>query len=91
MGEYDDYSMLNGDEAVAGICHARGTNVGLPPVWLPYFSVEDLDASLEGVVGHGGEVVVPVRSLGASMRYAVIRDPSGAAAALFENTAPESA
>ena len=31
MGDYDDFNMLAGNgETVAGICHARGGNAGLP-------------------------------------------------------------
>ena len=86
MGEYDDYSMLSDGEAIAGVCHARGQNAGLPPVWLPYFSVVSLETSLAAVTERGGEILAPPRKVGQDMRYAVIRDPSGAAAALIEHT-----
>ncbi len=84
MGGYDDYSMVAGGEPVAGICHARGGNADLPPVWLPYFEVASLDESLAAVQALGGEVLVQPRAAGAGVRYAVVRDPGGAAAALAE-------
>ena len=45
MGGYQDFCMHPAGEAqpVAGICHARGHNEGLPPVWLVYITVDDLD------------------------------------------------
>ena len=84
MGDYSDYSMLTPQgDAVSGICHARGSNAELPSGWLIYITVDDIDASTEACVAHGGEVLVPVRGL-AGGRFCVIRDPSGAAAALYQ-------
>lgn len=87
MGDYEDYCMHPaGDEAgpVAGICHARGPNADLPPQWLIYLTVADLDASLAACSATGGAVVAGPRSLGGSGRVAVIRDPAGAVCALFQ-------
>ncbi|MFA6234813.1 MAG: VOC family protein, partial [Bacteroidota bacterium] len=55
MGDYNDYGMTpaGSDAPVAGICHARGVNAGLPPVWMIYIYVEDLDASIEACESHG--------------------------------------
>ncbi len=34
-GQSADYNMIDNDgNPLAGICHARGVNLGLPPVWL---------------------------------------------------------
>jgi predicted enzyme related to lactoylglutathione lyase len=48
MGDYEDFCMHPpGDpQPVAGICHAKGENVGLPPVWLIYIIVDDLDLGI---------------------------------------------
>ena len=45
MGDYSDYTMMSpGDgEAIAGICHARGSNSDLPGGWLIYIVVADVD------------------------------------------------
>lgn len=87
MGEYDDYVMTapESGKSVAGICHARGTNTGLPTVWLVYITVADLDASLATCRAKGGTVLVEPRGNPGSPRYAVIRDPAGAVAALYAN------
>ena len=87
MGGYADNAMIppGGDDPVAGICHARGINAGLPPVWLVYITVEDLDASLRACEALGGRVLHPPRALGPSVRFCVIEDPAGAVAALIQS------
>ena len=88
MGDYDDYVMLepiNG-EAVSGICHAQGVNKDLPPAWLPYFLVADIEASIAAVQAKGGALVTEVKSMG-SDKYAVIKDPAGAACAIYQKIA----
>jgi predicted enzyme related to lactoylglutathione lyase len=80
---YADYNMLGGDGTpAAGICHARGTNLGLPPVWMIYLPVGDLDESLRRVSEHGGEVIKAVRGSDGEYAYAAIQDPVGARLAL---------
>ena len=42
-GRYSDYNLLGDDGSpAAGVCHARGVNLGLPPVWMIYLPVGDL-------------------------------------------------
>jgi predicted enzyme related to lactoylglutathione lyase len=85
MGGYDDYCLHPpSGEAVAGVCHARGPNLGLPAQWLVYIVVEDLDSSLARCRERGGDVLRAPAGMGAQGRYAVIRDPAGAVCALFE-------
>lgn len=83
MGDYDDYSMKAGEQVVAGVCHAKGPNVGLPPQWIIYITVEDLDAAIAAAKAHGGEVVGEVREMGTN-RFALIRDPAGAIAGYYQ-------
>jgi uncharacterized protein len=82
---YQDYAMRPAEgEPVAGICHKRGPNAGLPSAWLVYITVADLDVALECCRESGGRVVAEPRGQGAQGRYAVIEDPAGAVCALFE-------
>ena len=84
MGDYADFNMLDeAGNAVAGVCHARGLNAALPPVWLVYILVADVDASAEACEDGGGEVVVEPRAMGTD-RFCVIRDPAGAVCALYQ-------
>lgn len=86
MGEYEDFNMTvpSTGEPAAGICHARGSNADLPPVWMVYFLVEDLEGSLEAVRAAGGEIMTGPRTMGPGSGFAVIRDPAGAVAALYQ-------
>ncbi len=86
MGDYNDFNMTapQSGTPMAGICHARGPNVGLPAQWLIYITVSDLDASMTSCKDLGGAVIAGPKSMGSMGRYCVIRDPAGAVAALFE-------
>lgn len=87
MGDYSDYSMMDSaGNVVAGICHAKGENANLPPAWLMYVTVEELDESVSQCNASGGTVIDGPRAAGGA-RIAVIKDPAGAVLALYE---PES-
>ena len=86
MGDYSDFNMIppGSDEPAAGICHARGTNEDLPPVWLVYIVVADLEKSLSACMDGGGEILMGPKGMGPGSSYAVIRDPAGAFSALYQ-------
>ncbi len=85
MSGYSDYVMKNpAGDAVAGICHARGPNSNLPPAWLVYITVTDLDVSLSRCLELGGKILAGPKGGPGSPRYAVIQDPAGACAALYQ-------
>jgi predicted enzyme related to lactoylglutathione lyase len=87
VGDYQDFCMHPPEERsapVAGICHARGENAGLPAQWLLYITVADLAASLTNCVENGGEVLSGPKTAAGSGQFAVIRDPAGAVAALYQ-------
>lgn len=77
MGGYADFVMLDAaGNATGGICHARGQNSGLPPVWLMYLPVGDFTESRRRVDEEGGTMIH--RADGPNHKYAVVRDPVGA-------------
>ena len=86
MGDYSDFSMVppGSEEPVAGICHARGVNADLPPVWLIYIVVENLEASLAACTERRRRVLVGPKGMGPGSAYAVIKDPAGAVSALYQ-------
>jgi len=85
MGDYEDYCMNEPEsgQTVAGICHARGANANIPPQWLVYMTVADLDQSVARCQELGGEVLNGPRSVGDGTMV-VIRDPAGAVAGLYQ-------
>ncbi len=86
MGDYDDY-VMNGEEGAegaAGMCHARGKNAGLPPVWMMYITVADAEASVQACAEGGGKIINPIRGAGGESKYAVLQDPAGAVFAVYQ-------
>ena len=80
---YADYNMLGGDgNPAAGVCHARGVNLGLPPIWMIYLPVGDLAESLRRVQEEGGKVIKATRRTDGEYAYAAVQDPVGACLAL---------
>jgi len=80
---YADYNMCGGDgNPAAGVCHARGVNQGLPPIWMIYLPVGDLAESLRRVREGGGEIIKETRGADGGYAYAVVQDPVGATLAL---------
>ena len=86
MGDYDDYCMATPEEGktVAGVCHARGANANIPPQWMIYITVADLDASVARCRDLGGEIVVGPKDQGGQGRYCIIKDPAGAVCGLYQ-------
>jgi uncharacterized protein len=79
MGGYADHSIVAPDGAVvAGICHARGDNADIPPGWLPYFVVADVEAAVDRAVQRGATVVA------SALEFTVLQDPTGVGFALYE-------
>ena len=86
MNGYSDYCMnlpSTGD-TVAGICHTRAVNASMPPHWLLYITVANLEQSLKHVEELGGKAIVPIRGHAGQGRFVVIQDPAGAVVALYE-------
>lgn len=85
MEGYSDYvmKMPASGNGVAGICHARGSNADLPPGWLIYIVVADVENSAAACEANGGKIIVGPRGL-AGGRFCVIEDPGGSVAALYQ-------
>lgn len=81
---YADYTMLANDgNPAAGVCHARGVNFGLPPVWMIYLPVGDLAESLRHVQEEGGKLIKAMQGEDGAYVYAAVQDPVGAYVALM--------
>ena len=87
MGKYNDYCMQSPDDDVVrtGICHSRGSNATIPPAWIMYINVANLDESIAQVINGGGDVINGPRKMGEKARYCIIKDPAGAYCGLFDH------
>lgn len=77
----------------------QGTSIGgmmkipkewgpVPPNWLVYFMVDDVDAAVKKAGGLGAAPIVPGMDIPNMGRFAVLKDPQGAVFAVFAVTAP---
>jgi predicted enzyme related to lactoylglutathione lyase len=85
MGDYNDYNIHNATgEVIAGICHARGVNKNIPPQWLLYIKVKNVEESLKNCTSLGGTIIDGPRMMGKN-NFAIIKDPAGAILAIIED------
>ncbi|AKQ63266.1 Glyoxalase/bleomycin resistance protein/dioxygenase [Myxococcus hansupus] len=88
MGGYEDFVMMppgGGDTPAGGICHARGKNADVPPGWMIYITVADLEQSLERVTAMGGKLRGTIRGSATTGRFCFIEDPSGTVCGLYQS------
>jgi predicted enzyme related to lactoylglutathione lyase len=72
--------IMNGDKANGGI---RGlAEPSMPPNWLVYFAVDDIDAGLAKVEELGGTKMMGPIDIGVA-KIGIVQDPQGAAFALY--------
>lgn len=74
--------------------HRNGTPIGglmripkewgdVPPNWLTYFAVADVDAAAAKAKDLGGSAIVPPTDIPGTGRFAVLQDPQGAVFAVY--------
>lgn len=77
--EYNDFVMLHSENGAAGgICHSKGTNLGIPPQWIPYISVNDIEKRKNLAIEHGGEILKEQLNKDGELYYVIMKDISGA-------------
>jgi predicted enzyme related to lactoylglutathione lyase len=83
MGPMGTYHVLkNGDESRAGIM--KSDVPGVPQMWLPYVQVAKADTTVERAKKAGAEIVVPPSDIPGIGRFAVFKDPTGAALGILQ-------
>ena len=75
--------IMAGGKGIAGILPDAMVKPGVPPHWMPYFMVADLDASTAQAQGLGAAIYAPPMNVGEGLRIAILADPQGAVFALF--------
>ena len=74
----------SGGENFGGIMALEKGQPG--PAWVPFITVNDIEASVAKAQELGGSVVQPVTSIGEAGSIAVIADPTGAVTGLAQYT-----
>lgn len=87
-GEYTTAKL--GDTMVAGIFDITGMPglENVPPHWMTYFGVDDIDASFAASTEAGGQVIRPPFEVEGVGKFAIVIDASGGAIGLMQPTMP---
>lgn len=87
-GENDKSGYLhikNGEHFIGGIPPAEYRQPGVPPHWLAYFWVDDVDASAAKAKQLGAKLFLDPTTIEKVGRMAVVADPQGAVFAIFNS------
>jgi predicted enzyme related to lactoylglutathione lyase len=89
MGELGQYPMIGVGEAwLGGVVTLKDDK--LPPHWMAYVTVPDVDAAAVKAEELGGKVLVPPTDIPNVGRFAAIADPQGAVLLPFKSIHPDS-
>jgi uncharacterized protein len=72
------------DEPFGGALEMTAAWKGIPPHWMPYFQVDDLDAALSVVASCGGSVAYGPISMTGVGNLAMVADPAGVHLSIIE-------
>jgi uncharacterized protein len=80
---YTVVRMAGADSGQGGIMPTPPTAKGMPPAWISYVTVDDVDATAKQAEKLGGKIMAGPQDIPEVGRFAVILDPQGAAIAVI--------
>jgi predicted enzyme related to lactoylglutathione lyase len=81
MGALGKYTLFRANGVDVAGTIAPPPNAKVPPSWLSYAAVDDLDVALKTATQHGGKLMSPTVDIPSIGKFAVVIDPTGAALA----------
>ena len=81
--EYTEFS-VNGQPSIGMMPKPAELPAHIPSYWMPYFQVENTDASVANAQSLGAKVMVPAQDIPGTGRFAIVTDPQGAMFAVFQ-------
>ena len=82
---YTMFGRAGSDTKVGGMMQMDGPMFqGVPPHWMPYISVSDVDVKATQTTELGGKVIVPPMDIPDVGRFCMIEDPTGAKISLIQ-------
>jgi predicted enzyme related to lactoylglutathione lyase len=75
--------IMNGERSNGGMRELGGDDAGVPPHWLPYFGIDDIDRGLAKARELGGTVLGGPIDIGVA-KIGVVQDPQGAVFAIYD-------
>ena len=87
MGEMGVYTIFKkGEKEIGGMMEMAGEQFeGVPPHWMGYIAVDDVDVSTNKAEQLGAQICVPPTDIPGVGRFSVITDPTGATISLFKS------
>jgi uncharacterized protein len=79
-------TFAKGETQVGGMMQIQKEWGPVPSHWMTYFAVESCDASTDKAKRAGAEILKPPADIPNIGRFSMLRDPQGAAFALFQAT-----
>ena len=86
MGEFTYTLFMQGNKTIGGMLKTPEDKTNIPPHWMSYISVADIDATLEKAKSLNGTVIVPKTIAGEMGSFAIIQDPTGAHIAIWKQS-----
>ena len=84
-GESQIYTLFSKDGKLVGGGGEAPPERPMPPAWMPYITVEDVDTTAARVEGAGGATLMPPLDVLDTGRMAVFADPTGAPVAVWQD------
>ena len=81
-GDYTEWQL--GGQSIGGMMKIAPEWGPVPPHWLVYFMVDDVDGSVAKAGGLGAAPIVPPMDIPNTGRFSVLKDPQGAVFAVFQ-------
>jgi len=81
--EYTEFSVA-GTPTIGMMAKPPNMPAHIPSYWMPYFQVDNVDASTAKSTSLGGKVMVPPQDIPNAGRFAILNDPQGAMFAVFQ-------
>lgn len=88
MGPAGTYDMLHAGEVAIGGMMPLDPGQNIPSHWIPYISVDSVDAACAKADATGGKTCVPPTDIPNVGRFAVVEDPGGAVFSPFWSSSP---
>jgi predicted enzyme related to lactoylglutathione lyase len=83
--DYTEFS-VNGHPSIGMMAKPPHMPAHIPSYWMPYFQVENTDASVAKAQALSGRIMVPAQDIPNTGRFAIVSDPQGAMFAVFQFT-----
>lgn len=84
-GESQIYTLFSKDGKLVSGGGEAPPEQPMPPSWMPYITVEDVDATAARVTGSGGTTLMGPMDVMDAGRMAIFSDPTGAAIAVWQD------